>query len=120
MNIAKYLCACIMLFHVSFAWAETTVEMTDQMKYDPSKVTIKHGDTVVWKNSSSVVHTVTADASVAKNKSHVRLPPGAKKFNSGDIAPGAQYSQRFDVPGKYRYFCIPHEAAGMIGELEVK
>ena len=30
------------------------------------------------------------------------------------------YSRRFDVPGRYTYFCIPHEAAGMIGEITVE
>ena len=30
------------------------------------------------------------------------------------------YSYPFTIPGRYRYFGFPHEAAGMIGEAEVE
>lgn len=96
------------------------VEMTDALNYAPSTITIDAGDSIVWRNTSSLVHTVTADPDRANDPSHVRLPDGAEPFHSGEIAPGGQYQRRFDVAGRYRYFCVPHEAAGMVGEIEVR
>ena len=41
-------------------------------------------------------------------------------FDSGFIPPGGDYSYTFTVPGRYRYFCLPHEKAGMVGVIVVK
>lgn len=96
------------------------VEMTDSLKYVPPKVTINAGETIEWRNLSALVHTVTADPKLANKPEHVALPEGAKPFNSGSIQPKDNYRYTFTVPGYYKYFCIPHEAAGMIGEVEVR
>lgn len=97
----------------------TVVEMTDQLKFDPAEVTIHIGDTVVWRNTSVLIHTVTDDASKAVRPEDAGLPKGAKPWNSGQLKPGGSFSRTFTVPGEYRYFCIPHEAAGMKGALRV-
>jgi len=99
---------------------EATVRMTNSLKYVPEEVTVRAGQTVVWTNTSSQVHTVTADPALAQDRSHVQLPEGAVPFNSGDIAPGAVFRHTFEVPGKYVYFCIPHEAMGMVGRITVQ
>jgi plastocyanin len=100
--------------------AAVTVRMTDTLKYEPREVTITVGETVTWDNSSAVVHTVTADPAKAANEDHVKLPEGGEPFDSGDIPPGAAWRRTFEVPGDYRYFCIPHEMAGMVGTVHVK
>lgn len=97
-----------------------TVGMTDDLKFEPETITIEAGETVLWRNSSNLVHTVTADPSKAADPAHVELPEGAETFDSGFIEAGGTYSHTFEVPGRYRYFCIPHEAAGMIGEVVVE
>jgi plastocyanin len=97
-----------------------TVIMTDQLRYDPAKVTIADGGTVVWKNPSNLVHTVTDDAQLAVSPRDAQLPKGVSPFNSGNIDPGASWSHTFDVPGTYKYFCIFHEAMGMTGEVIVE
>lgn len=100
--------------------AEVTVRMTDGLKFDPEKVTVEVGQTVKWINEpSTVVHTVTADTDKARNPEHVHLPEGAETFDSGRLQPGDVFTHTFDVPGRYKYFCIPHERAGMTGEVEV-
>lgn len=99
---------------------EAAVRMTNSLKYVPEEVTIRAGQTVVWTNTSGIVHTVTADSALAQDRSHAQLPEGAQPFNSGDIAPGAVFQHTFDVPGKYVYFCIPHEAMGMVGRIIVQ
>lgn len=96
------------------------VRMTDQMKFVPARVTVHVGDTVEWKSDSVLVHTVTASPSLAADKQDVSLPQGAEPFNSGNIPPGGTFAHTFRVAGTYRYFCIPHEAAGMLGTVVVK
>ncbi len=96
------------------------VEMSDQLKFVPGQVTIRPGEAVEWKNASTYTHTVTADPSWAIKPQNVQLPEGVKPFDSGNIAPGKTYQHTFSVPGTYRYFCIPHQDSGMIGEVLVK
>jgi plastocyanin len=89
-------------------------------------------DTVVWANTGSRNHTVTAYGS--------GVPDGADYFASGgfdsepaareaweeslqgggNIEPGGTYEVTFDVPGEYHYFCIPHEKAGMVGKVVIE
>lgn len=97
-----------------------TIGMTDELAFAPDKVTIRVGETIRWKNTSAEVHTVTADAKKVISAQHVQLPKGAEPFDSGDMKPGAVFDHTFTVPGHYRYVCLPHEAAGMLGEIEVR
>ena len=103
------------------AWAEPAaiVKMTDHMQFSPAIVTIRAGATVAWKNVSKLVHTVTDVPNRAVKPADASLPADAKAFNSGYIAPGRSYRHTFTVPGSYHYFCIPHEADGMVGEVKV-
>lgn len=110
----------------------SVVEMTDDLVYDPDSVTIEVGTTVVWENTGSVGHTVTAyeeeipddaeyfasggfDSEQAARDSYAVGDPA-----SGDIAGGDSYEHTFDVAGTYEYFCVPHESAGMTGTVEVR
>lgn len=95
------------------------VGMTNTMEYTPDTVRIQVGETVHWKNSADVMHTVTADPDEAFQDNSVKLPDGASTFNSGNLDPGETFEYTFDKPGTYRYFCIPHEAAGMKGTVIV-
>jgi plastocyanin len=98
---------------------------------DPPAFAAAVGETVVWGNSGSRNHTVTAYDE--------GIPEGADYFASGGfedeatareaweqnlngggiIEPGATYEHTFEVPGEYYYFCIPHEAGGMVGKVVV-
>jgi plastocyanin len=98
----------------------TTVEMNDQLEFEPREITVSSGETVTWTNVGKVAHTVTADKSKAADPSNVGLPPGVDEFDSGFIAEGESFSRKFDRPGTYRYFCIPHEGAGMVGTVVVE
>lgn len=97
----------------------TEVGMTNQLTYSPETVRIRVGETVRWRNTSDVLHTVTADPARAANRDNVGLPEGAETFHSGDMAPGAVFEHTFRVAGTYRYICVPHELAGMIGTVIV-
>jgi plastocyanin len=99
--------------------AGPVVTMTDQLKFVPDKLTVRVGETVTWQNTGSVVHTVTADPAKAQNKAHVKLPAGVEPWDSGFLTGGQSWSRRFDILGEYAYFCIPHEANGMVATLTV-
>ena len=96
------------------------VTMDDQLRYEPAAVIISVGQAVRWANTSAVIHTVTADPSRAAQEANVRLPSGVDAFDSGDIGPGGSFTWTFTVPGEYRYICIPHEGAAMVGTIMVR
>jgi plastocyanin len=56
-------------------------------------VTTTVGSTVRWVNNDNLTHTSTADG-------------GA--FNSGNIAPGAQFNFTFQSAGTFTYRCSIH------------
>jgi plastocyanin len=97
----------------------TVVGMTNQLEFDPAEVTIHVGETVVWRNTSDLIHTVTDDASKAVKPGDAELPEGAEPWDSGQLKPGETFHRTFTVSGRYRYFCIPHEPAGMKGVIRV-
>lgn len=99
---------------------DAVVEMTGDLEFQPPSLTIEAGQTVEWRNVSDLPHTVTADPGKAADPTHVALPDGAEPFDSGFIQADGSYSHTFDVPGEYRYFCIPHEGAGMVATLTVE
>lgn len=100
----------------------------------PDSITVSAGTTVVWLNTGNRPHTVTAFDS--------GQPEGATFFASGGfddeaeaveawhsgrptrergaIFEGDRFEHTFDTPGIHSYYCIPHEAGGMIGEVIVE
>ncbi len=97
-----------------------TVGMTNTLEFAPDTVQVEVGETVRWINDSVIVHTVTADAEEATKDESVRLPEGAAPFDSGDMDPKTTFEHTFEVPGTYRYFCIPHEGTKMYGTVIVE
>jgi plastocyanin len=87
--------------------------------FDPEVVHIRAGQTVQWRNTALITHSVTDDRSLAGDPNNASIPQSATAFNSGDIPAGAVYSQTFTVPGTYKYFCTHHEDYGMTGTVVV-
>ena len=104
----------------ALAEQDALVMMTEQMRFTPANLTVQIGDTVEWRNTSGMVHTVSADPQLAVQPHHVALPAGAIPFNSGELPPQGRFRYTFDIPGVYRYVCIHHGSAGMIGTVVVK
>lgn len=108
-----------------------TVDMTDDLIFDPDEISISPGDTIVWENVGSIGHSVTAyeddipeEAEYfasggfdAEDDARSAYTPGEP--DSGDIPGGESYEHTFEVEGTYEYFCIPHESAGMLGTVNV-
>lgn len=98
---------------------ETLAVQIQSGKFSEKKLTVHVGDTVVWTNTTTIKHTVTADVAFAKNAADVVLPAGAEPFHSGLLIPGQTFSHTFAVAGIYQYVCVPHELHGMIAQVEV-
>jgi plastocyanin len=103
-----------------------TVEMTDENVYEPDSIKVRPGDTVVWENVGTADHSVTAYQE--------NIPDGANYWASGGfgseeaarsswpegaVGGGETYEYTFETEGTHEYFCIPHEAVGMVGSVEV-
>ncbi len=61
--------------------------------FSPQREVVLIGDTVTWRNQDSSSHTATAEDS---------------SFDSGNLSPGASFSQTFAAPGIHVYFCRIH------------
>ncbi|MFB2837231.1 plastocyanin [Floridanema evergladense] len=123
--LTMVLVASSFLLMTSPAAAETvTIKMgadNGMLKFEPSKVTIKPGDTVEWVNNKVPPHNVVFDpkknpaksAALAKSLSNTKLA-----MNRGDKITATFPA---DAPaGEYTYFCQPHQGAGMIGKITVE
>jgi len=76
-----------------------TVSMKNSV-FTPLSLQVNINTTVTWKNDDNMIHTVTADDG---------------SFNSGDIAPGAQFRHTFSTTGTFNYHCVHH--SGMVGTI---
>lgn len=104
------------------------VGMTAQA-FRPDTVTVSVGDEVVWENTSTRAHSVSAYADgIPESAAYFatggfdseRAAREAWDDNEGVITNGQQFAHRFETPGTYAYFCIPHETAGMVGSVVVE
>lgn len=87
--------------------------------FDPIGVLIKPGQMIRWINlNPGNSHTATA-YHPANFERPLRIPKGAKSWNSDYLLPNESFSVFFAVEGIYDYFCIPHEHAGMVGRVVV-
>lgn len=103
-----------------------TVDMTDQLVFDPDDVTVAPGTTVVWETVGEVGHSVTAYDDEIPEEAEYFASGGFDSESSarsawpdGEVAAGETYQHTFEGTGSYEYFCIPHEGVGMVASLEV-
>lgn len=99
---------------------EPVVDMNDELKFVPDSITVSPGQRVEWRNVGKIAHTVTSTPSKVADPANVEVPKGAKDFDSGLIGEDENYEHTFTEPGTYRYVCLPHEGAAMVGTVVVK
>jgi uncharacterized cupredoxin-like copper-binding protein len=104
--------------------------MTDAMRYTPSDVVVKRGETVkfVLHNEGKILHEMVLGTS-QEIKEHAAL---MKKFpdmehsepNMAHVKPGANGEMvwQFTKAGQYQFACLMpgHFEAGMVGQVTVK
>lgn len=107
---------------------ETTVETTTateqstrvvvgpagDFRFAPSAVTVAVGDTVEWTWSSSG-HNV-----IVESKPEESEFTGTEALDGSVYDAGYSISHTFEVAGTYEYYCAPHRASGMVGEVVVE
>ena len=92
----------------------------EEVWFDPIGVRIDPGQTVRWIIASpGNPHTTTAYHPSNANHS-LRIPEAAAPWDSGFLSKsGDTFDVTLTVEGVYDYFCLPHEAAGMVGRIVV-
>jgi len=83
--------------------ATTYIVYMDGLTFKPETISVQVGDTVVWTNNDTFLHTTTADG-------------GA--WDSGDMSQGDTFPFTFTAPGTYSYRCSFH--ASMTGTVIVE
>lgn len=96
------------------------VDMNDSLKFEPATISVRAGTRVQWRNVGKIAHTVTTTPSKVADRDLVEVPEGAKELDSGFIGENGTYRHTFTRPGTYRYVCVPHEGAAMIGTVDVE
>jgi plastocyanin len=77
------------------------------LSYDPKKLEVRVGDSVVWNNESRTAHTATSDDE-------------GKTFDTGAIEPGKSSKPvKFEKEGDFKYHCKTH-GESMSGTIVVK
>ncbi len=80
--------------------------------YSPNPIEVKLGNTVVWTNDDSNMHTVTSGTP--------NSPDAGASFDSGItslLTTSKTYSHKFTTVGEFNYFCRLHPT--MVGEVKV-
>jgi len=92
----------------------------EHVGFDPIGILIQPGQTVRWTTESpGNPHTTTA-YHPRNGKHSLRIPEGAEPWDSGFLLKeGDHFEVTLTVEGVYDYFCLPHEAAGMVGRIVV-
>ena len=75
------------------------------LTFVPDTLNINQGDSVLWVNTSAIMHTTTSGAN--------GVPNGY--WDSGSMLPNDSFAFHFDSAGVFPYYCTPHWALGMIG-----
>lgn len=82
-----------------------------QKIFEPDPALIKIGDTVKWRNSDTVDHTITSGTSS-------KDPQSGKLFDLGTLKPGKTFEFKFTRATIYDYYCALHPA--MAGQVIVR
>lgn len=107
-----------------------TVDMNDNMRFSPSSITVKQGETVrfIVKNKGKAQHEMVL-GTMDELKAHGELMkqnPGMEHDEPymAHVAPGKQEQivWQFNKAGEFNYGCLApgHFESGMIGKVKVK
>ena len=75
------------------AGRDTVRATIEDFLFQPGRIEVPAGTTIVWTNNGQVAHTVTAEDG---------------SFESGPIEPGQSHALTFTRPGTFPFHCTPH------------
>ncbi|RLM53295.1 DUF5059 domain-containing protein [Halobellus sp. Atlit-31R] len=108
--------------------ADHVVDMT-AVAFEPAELTVSKGDTVAWKYVGGEAHSVSAYEDEIPEDAAYWASGGFDSQSAaetgwdegkGGVGAGQSYVHTFETTGTHEYFCIPHEAAGMVGTVVVE
>ena len=96
-------------------------------RFEPEHLEISSGDTVIFEAVSGPPHDVAFDTTGLASTDvrrlsihlHDQIAPLAGPLL---VKPGERYAVAFDgiTPGRYPFYCLPHQAVQMKGEVIVR
>ncbi len=97
-----------------------------EFRFEPASVSVRQGDVLLFKAVSGAPHSVVFEgrelSEDVRQKLNAALPRRAGDLSSPLLTEGSEY--RVVVPalpaGTYRFFCLPHRAYDMRGQVTVK
>jgi plastocyanin len=108
--------------------ADHVVDM-QAVAFEPAELTVQQGDTVAWKYAAGEPHSVTAYQDGVPEEATYWASGGFESEEAarngwengkGAVQSGQSYVHTFETTGTHEYFCVPHEAAGMVGSVIVE
>ena len=87
----------------SLGTAAETIDAVDQLQFMPSSTTAHVGDIVEWRNTGTVMHTVTFDSN--------------QSLTDSALNPSGKWQVKFTVAGTYPFRCTIHPS--MTGTITV-
>lgn len=98
----------------------------ETFRFTPPLVTARPGDVLVFKAGRGVPHSIVFEAAGLSEEAHEALN-GAMSRRAGDLSSplltleGAEYRMVVPQlsPGVYHFYCLPHRAYDMRGQLRV-
>jgi len=85
------------------------------LMFVPNEVTICKGDSVEWVGNKGMPHNAVFDEDGVPEGVDVDKLSKEEYINK----PGDSYKSTFEVAGDYKYYCQPHNGAGMKGIISV-
>ncbi len=97
-----------------------------EFRFEPASLTVRRGDVLLFRAVSGGPHSVVFEGRGVSDADRERLnkamPRRAGPLSSPLLTDGSEY--RVVVPaltaGTYRYFCLPHRAYDMRGEVTIE
>ena len=97
-----------------------------EFRFQPASVTVRRGDVLLFQSVSGGPHSVVFEgrdvATPDQERLNEAMPRRAGALSSPLLTDGTEY--RVVVPalrsGTYRFFCLPHRAYDMRGEVTVR
>jgi plastocyanin len=106
-NISLAVAALVAFVSLSYA-VQVPVSIVDNL-FQPDTVTINRGDSVIWTNNGTFLHTSTSGVDGVWDS----------LWDSGNMAHGVTFIRGFQVDGTFDYFCRHHYLGGMKGVVVV-
>lgn len=94
--------------------ADVAVGPGGELVFEPDEITVEAGTTLVWTWESDNHNVVVA------NQPEEASWQGTEGGDGSLYDEGHAYEHTFEVPGRYEYYCTPHQSAGMVGSVVVR